>query len=155
MGKKTVDPKASAAAEPTAPVPLDQGAVSKLRGQWSEVLAVVRERLGLKQQAALRSVRDFAIGEHAIALAFGNNTFTKGVISEPETLAQVSTILAEFVGRQVGVECQEGETATLSAAAGQVVRDERTADGPDPLLEFAVSELGAHVKNDKSTKRKS
>ncbi len=146
--------KTAASAAESAPVPLDQGAVSKLRAQWNDVLSAVREQCGLKQQAALRAVRDIAIGENAIALSFGNNKFAKDMISEGETLAQVSGILAQFVGRQVTVECQEGETATLSAAAGRVVRDERTADGPDPLLEFAVSELGAEVKDEKGGKRK-
>ena len=146
--------KVAAGIAESTPVPLDSGAVSRLRAQWNDVLAAVRGQLGLKQQAALRSVRDIAIGENAIALAFGNNKFTKDVISEAETLAAVSTILAQFVGRQVTVECQEGETATLSAAAGRVVRDEGRADGPDPLLEFAVSELGAQVKDEKEGKRK-
>jgi len=136
-----------------APVALDQGAVTKLRAQWNDVLNTVRERCGLKQQAALRAVRDIAIGEHAIALAFGNNKFARDMISDPETLAQVSAILAQFVGRQVMIECQEGEHAVLSAAAGRAVRDERKADGPDPLLEFAVSELGAQVKDEKKAKR--
>lgn len=128
--------------------PLDENAVTKLRGQWNDVLALVRERSGLKQQAALRAVRDIAVGEQAISLAFGNNAFAKNMISEPETLAQVSAILAQFVGRQVAVECQEGETATLSAAAGRALRDNSRSEGPDPLLEFAVSELGAEVQDD-------
>lgn len=145
--------KVPASTAESAPVPLDQGAVSKLRAQWNDVLSAVREQCGLKQQAALRAVRDIAIGENAIALSFGNNKFAKDMISEGETLAQVSGILAQFVGRQVTVECQEGETATLSAAAGRVVRDEGKADGPDPLLEFAVSELGAQVKDEKRKKR--
>ena len=151
---KAATPSPAAKSESAAPAPLDQAAVGKLRAQWNDVLAVVRERLGLKQQAALRSVRDIAIGENAIALAFGNNKFTKDVIAEAETLAQVSAILAQFVGRQVAVECLEGETATLSAAAGRAVRDDRKADGRDPLLEFAVSELGAQVKDEMGGKRK-
>lgn len=158
VGKKpAASPKeetATAGAADSAPVPLDNAAVSRLRGQWNDVLAAVREQCGLKQQAALRAVRDIAIGENAIALSFGNNKFARDMISEGETLTQVSAILAQFIGRQVAVECQEGETATLSAAAGRVVRDERTADGPDPLLEFAVSELGAQVKDEKGGKRK-
>jgi DNA polymerase III subunit gamma/tau len=149
--------KASAGAAestPVPPVPLDNAAVSRLRAQWNDVLAAVREQCGLKQQAALRAVRDIAIGENAIALSFGNNKFARDMISEGETLTQVSTILAQFVGRQVVVECMEGETATLSAAAGRVVRDEGKSDGPDPLLEFAVSELGAQVKDERGGKRK-
>jgi DNA polymerase-3 subunit gamma/tau len=158
VGKKpAASPKeetATAGAADSAPVPLDNAAVSRLRGQWNDVLAAVREQCGLKQQAALRAVRDIAIGENAIALSFGNNKFARDMISEGETLTQVSAILAQFIGRQVLVECQEGETATLSAAAGRVVRDESKTDGPDPLLEFAVSELGAQVKDEKGGKRK-
>jgi ATP-dependent exoDNAse (exonuclease V) beta subunit len=112
---------------------------SQLRSKWNVVLVAVSERSGLKQQAALRAVRDIAIGENTIALAFGNNKFAKDSISDPETLAQVSTILTEFIGRQVVVDCQEGEQATLSSAADRVVRDERKGDVPDPLIEFAVT----------------
>lgn len=148
-----VQPATAGAAE-SSPAPLDNAAVSRLRGQWNDVLSAVREQSGLKQQAALRAVRDIAIGENAIALAFGNNRFARDMISEGETLTQVSTILAQFIGRQVTLECQEGETATLSAAAGRVVRDENKTGGPDPLLEFAVSELGAQVKDETAGKRK-
>ena len=144
--------KAAAGTAESEPPPLDNAAVSRLRAQWNDVLAAVREQCGLKQQAALRAVRDIAIGENAVALAFGNNKFARDMISEGGTLTQVSTILAQFIGRQVAVECQEGETATLSAAAGRVVRDENKTGGPDPLLEFAVSELGAQVKDEKGGK---
>lgn len=113
--------------------------VRKLRAQWNDVLAAVRPQCGPKQQAALRAVRDIAIGENAIALSFGNNKFARDVISEGETLTLVSTILAQFIGRQVAVECQEGEVAILSAAAGRVVWDDHKADDPDPLLEFTVA----------------
>ena len=150
----SVEQKAATATPDSVPAPLDNAAVSRLRAQWNDVLAAVRDQSGLKQQAALRAVRDIAIGENAIALSFGNNKFARDMISEGETLIQVSTILARFIGRQVAVECQEGETATLSAAAGRVVRDEGKADGPDPLLEFAVSELGAQVKDEKKGRRK-
>ena len=153
-GKKATTPVTEQKAVDDTPTPLDNAAVSRLRAQWNDVLAAVRDQSGLKQQAALRSVRNIAIGENAIALAFGNNKFTKDVISEPETLAQVGTILAQFIGRQVAVECQAGETATLSAAAGRAVRDDQKSDGSDPLLEFAVSELGAQVKDEKGGKRK-
>jgi len=149
--KPSAAPAGQEKAEEGVPVPLDDAAVGRLRAQWNDVLAAVREQCGLKQQAALRAVRDIAIGENAIALSFGNNKFARDMISEPEILAQVSGILAHFIGRQVAVECQEGETATLSAAAGRVVRDEKK-DGPDPLLEFAVSELGAEVKDEKGEK---
>ncbi|RLT43711.1 MAG: DNA polymerase III subunit gamma/tau [Chloroflexi bacterium] len=152
--KKASPPAPEVTAAQSLPVPLDQNAVSKLRAQWNDVLVAVRERSGLKQQAALRAVRDIAIGENAIALAFGNNKFARDMISDPETMAQVSAILAQFVGRQVGVECLEGETATLSAAAGRALRDDRKTDGPDPLLAFAVSELGAQVQGEKGGKRK-
>lgn len=149
-------PAAAAPAQSDAapPPPLDQTAVTNLRGQWNEVLTAVRERAGIKQQAALRAVRDIAIGENAIALAFGNNKFAKDMISEPTTLAQVSAVLAQFIGRQVTLECQEGEHATLSAAAGRVIQEQAKPDGPDPLLEYAVSELGAEVRDEKKPKRK-
>lgn len=127
-----------------APAPLDQDAVRRLQAQWNDFMAQVKQQCGLKQEAALRSVRDIAVGEHAVAFAFGKNDFTRGIISEPETLAKVADILSHFLGRPVSLTCQPGESAVLSAAAGRVI-SERSPDGPDPLLDFAVNELGAKV----------
>ncbi len=128
-----------------SPPPLDQAAVQKLHSRWSEFLNVVKAKSGFKQEAALRSVRDIAIGDNAVAFAFGNNKFAREMVSSAETLAQVAEILSQFLGRQVSLTCQTGETAVLSAAAGRVVRDAVDHDGPDPLVEYAVSELGAKV----------
>lgn len=134
-------------AEETASAPLDADAIQRLRNSWSEFLGLVRERCGPKEQAALRSVQDIAIGGNSVALAFGNNSFTQGVISEPTTKDIIAKILGEILGQPVSLTCQSGDTATLSATAGRVVQEKKSA-GPDPLVEFAVSELGAEVMQD-------
>ena len=81
-----------------------------------------------------------------MAIAFGNNSFTQGVISEAKTKDAISGILAEILGQQVTLICQSGEKASLPFATGQAV-EERQASGPDLLLEYAVSELGAQVND--------
>jgi DNA polymerase-3 subunit gamma/tau len=124
--------------------PLDQDALQRLQSQWNDFMGQVKQQCGLKQEAALRSVKDIAVGENAVAFAFGKNDFTRGIIAEPETLANVTDILSRFLGRTVSLTCQPGETAVLAASAGRVL-SERTNDGPDPLLDFAVNELGAKV----------
>ncbi|RME51250.1 MAG: DNA polymerase III subunit gamma/tau [Caldilineae bacterium] len=137
--------KAPAPAEATADTPpLDEEAVRKLRDQWNNFLAAVKKRCGYKQEAALRAVRDIAIGENAVAFAFGNNQFARKLIAEPTNLAQVAGVLSHFVGRNVALECQDGDRASLSAAAGRTVHTSGDK-GPDPLLAFAVEELGAEI----------
>jgi DNA polymerase III subunit gamma/tau len=145
---KTEDARAASveASDAAEPPPLDEAAVQRLRSRWAEFMGVVKAKTGFKQEAALRAVRDIAIGQQSVAFAFGNNKFARDMISAPETLAQVAEILSQILGRTVSLTCQTGETATLSASAGRVVRDAMESDGPDPLVEYAVNELGAKVE---------
>lgn len=129
--------------QPADAPPLDEAAIRKLRDQWNDFLATVKKRCGYKQEAALRAVRDIAIGESAVAFAFGNNQFARKLIAEPANLTQVAGVLSHFVGRTVALECQDGDRATLSASAGRTVAASNS--GPDPLVEYAVKELGAEI----------
>lgn len=129
--------------------PLDADAMQRLRGQWDQFLLTVRERCGPKEQASLRSIKDLAIGGDSVALAFGNNSFTRDVISEVKTKDAVAAILAETLGRQVSIICQSGDKATVPLSAGRAAEEVRTS-GPDPLIEYAVSELGAEVNDKRS-----
>ena len=79
-------------------------------------------------------------------MAFGNNVFTQGVISEAKTKDTISGILAEILGQQITLICQGGDKATIPTASGRAV-EEKQAGGADPLLEYAVSELGAEVSD--------
>jgi hypothetical protein len=79
-------------------------------------------------------------------MAFGNNVFTQGVISEAKTKDTISGILAEILGQQITLICQGGDKATIPTAAGRAV-EEKQPGGADPLLEYAVSELGAEVSD--------
>ncbi len=124
--------------------PLDAEAMEELRGRWAEFLGTVRERCGMKEQASLRSIRDLAIGTDSVAIAFGKNQFAQNVISEARTKDAITGILAEFLGRQITLICQSGEKASIPLTRGQAV-EESHANGPDPLVEYAVSELGAKV----------
>ncbi len=137
-------PAPSPVADKPSAAPLDAEAMQRLRGRWDEFLTTVRNQCGPKEQASLRSIRDLAIGGNAVAIAFGNNSFTQGVISEAKTKDAVSGILAEILGQQVTLICQSGEKATIPSATGQAVEEE-PASGPDPLLAYAISELGAEV----------
>lgn len=88
-----------------------------LREHWNAVLWAVRQRIGLKQQAAMRAIRDIAIGNLAEAIvlvfAFGNNNFAREMISSPEVSGRIEEILSEGWGRQVRIVCQAGELALL------------------------------------------
>jgi DNA polymerase-3 subunit gamma/tau len=139
----------SAQAVPSAtteitPPPLDATAVKRLRNQWKEFLKAVRGQCGFQVEAALNSVRDIAIAEQSVAFAFGENVFARDMVAKPETMAKVVAILANVLGRTVLLDCQTGEHARLAAtvrSASMAV----SGDGPDPLVEYAVSSLGAEV----------
>ena len=148
--KSAAQPASRAAKSPVAErketTPLDAEATQRLRENWEGFLNTVRERCGPKEQASLRSIRDLAIGGDSVAMAFGNNSFTLGVISEARTKDAISAILAEVLGQQVTIICHSGDKATIPTTAGRAV-EEKSAGGPDPLLEYAVSELGAEVSD--------
>ncbi len=131
---------------PQAPV-ADPEAVKRLRARWREFLAVIREQCGFQIQAALNSVRDIAIAEQGVALAFGNNQFARDMVARPDTLQKVSRIFSEYLGRPIQVECQMGEQArlSLSLSAGQSGESADASDTLDPLVEYAINDLGAEV----------
>ena len=127
-------------------LPLDRDAVTRLRDNWNQILQEAREACGLKEQACLRAMRDVAVGEGVVALAFGKNKFACQVIAEPETRAKVARILSQYVGRNIRVDCQVGEHAQLPASVRKIAANK--SSGPDPLVEFARDELGAEVLDD-------
>ena len=139
----------SPVADETVSAPLDADAIQRLQANWNDFLNMVRKRCGLKEQASLRSIRDLAIGGDTVAMAFGNNSFAQGMISEAKTKEAIAGILGEILGQKVILNCQSGDKATVRAASGRVV-EEQHATGPDPLIEYAVSELGAEVSDGRS-----
>lgn len=123
---------------------VDQAAVALLQQRWTDFLNAVRAKLGIKTQAALRSVRDMAVADQTVILTFGTNTFAKDMIAEPKSRDEVARVMGEFLGHQVKLECQMGDHAQLAGlTAGQ--NGGLAKAGPDPLVEYAVSDLGAQV----------
>ena len=138
-------PEASSVPKAEPPV-LDLEAAKRLHASWKDFLSAVKTQCGFQVQAALNTVRDFAVSQHSVAFAFGNNEFTHAMVSRPEVLTAVTTILSTFLGRQVTLECQMGDKAVL---AGRIVSAAETpTTGPDPLVEFAVTTLGAQLLKD-------
>jgi DNA polymerase-3 subunit gamma/tau len=128
---------------PKEPVMLDAEAARRLQARWKEFMALVKAQCGPNLPAALQAVRDIAVSEQAVALAFGNNDFSRSMVAKPEHLPTVTAVLSTFLGRPVVLECQLGEKAML---AGRLVGGAAPpTTGPDPLVEFAVSTLGAQV----------
>jgi DNA polymerase-3 subunit gamma/tau len=139
---KRVEPEPPAKAEPAV---IDAEAARLLRARWKEFLAAVKAQCGPNLPAALQAVRDMAVSDRAVAFAFGNNDFSRGLVAKPEHLPAVTAVLSGFLGREVTLECQMGEKAVL---AGKLVGVEAPIAGPDPLVEFAVQDLGAQVIDD-------
>lgn len=142
---------AAAKAEPAAadkpePPVLDADAARRLHARWKEFLAAVKAQCGPQVQAALNAVRDTAVSDQVVAFAFGNNEFSRNLVAQPEAQAKVAAVLAKFLGREVAIECQMGEKANL--AGRLVAAPAQQQDGPDPLVEFAISDLGAQVVED-------
>ena len=138
----TVAPKAEVAPELDS-VPMDPAAMAQLQAGWKEIQAMVRAQCGHKVQAALRSVRDMAASESVVALAFGNNQFAMDMIAKPETLQEVAGLISTYLNRNVQIECQIGMHAQIARAIGAASTEGN--DGPDPLIEYAVGDLGAEL----------
>ena len=128
------------------PAVLDAEAARRLWARWKEFLAAVKIQCGQQVTAALQAVRDVAVSDQAVAFAFGNNEFSRNMVAKPEVLPGVTAVLTTFLGRDAILECQMGEKAAPGRPPGQ--RDRTPAAGPDPLIEFAVSDLGAEVLED-------
>jgi DNA polymerase-3 subunit gamma/tau len=125
------------------PPPLDQAAIKRLRDQWKALQAQIKNDLGVKVWAALNSVRDIAVSDRGVAFAFGNNAFAQQMISQTENHSRIVTILSDFLGRPVQLECQLGEQAKLARTLS--IREMQDDDAADPLVEYAVNNLGAKV----------
>jgi DNA polymerase-3 subunit gamma/tau len=141
-GKPDATPAPVEAAEPP---PLDHTAIKKLRDQWKQLQAQIKVDLGVKVWAALNSVRDIAVSDRSVAFAFGNNAFAQQMMNQPENHGKIVTILSDFLGRPVQLECQLGEQAKL---ARTVATNELQDSITDPLVEYAVNNLGAQVVED-------
>jgi DNA polymerase III subunit gamma/tau len=137
------DGEAAAALPHPEPVKLDAEAARRLQSRWKEFMAQIKAQCGPNLPAALQAVRDIAVSDQSVALAFGNNDFSRNMVAKPENLPSVTAILSTFLGHQVALECQLGEKATLSGRVMGMV--EAPTSGPDPLVEFAVTTLGAQV----------
>jgi hypothetical protein len=78
-----------------------------------------------------------------VAFAFGNNAFAQQMMNQTENHNRIVAILSDFLGRPVQLECQLGEQAKLArTVAANTSHDE---DAPDPLVEYAVNNLGAQI----------
>ncbi len=133
------------AAAPKEPPPLDLTAIKRLNDQWKDnFLPTVRKQFGVRVEAALRGVRDIAVSQDTVAFAFGANDFTREMIAEPETNSKIVAMLSKILGRSVKLDCQSGERAQLTNMI-TVTPLAQESDGVDPLLEYAVSTLGAEV----------
>ncbi len=131
-------------AEPAAaPLPLDHAAAQKLQKQWKQFTAQVREQHGMQVWGALNSVRDIAVSADSVALAFGNNSFSRDIIVRPDIHGKVAAMLSDFLGRPVQLDCQAGEKAHLAQSVTTTATGGDQDD--DPLVDYAVNTLGARV----------
>lgn len=124
------------------PPPLDEAAVQRLRSQWEAFKQAVKTKGGVRVLAAINTVRDIAVADQTVAFAFGNNQFTRDMLADPEINGKVAGILSSLLSRPVKLDCQMGDHARL---LNMVAIHNTQLDGADPLLEYALSTLGAEV----------
>jgi hypothetical protein len=122
---------------------VDSEGARRLQARWKEFLNVVKQQCGANIVAALNAVRDIAVTEHEVVFAFGNNEFSRNLVAKPDVLPRLTELLAGYLGRAVVLECQMGEKA--SVAGKFVAPTELPTNEADPLVEFAVADLGAEV----------
>ena len=138
-------PQPAAQPEEAAEAPLDERALAKLSGRnWDQFMHTVNRKLGIKTQASLRAVRDIAATSDTVAFAFGTNQFSRDMIAAPEMNAKVAGLLATHLGRAIKLECQMGDQAKVLNPIGANSGNAQD-DGPDPLVEYAVTQLHAQV----------
>ena len=63
--------------------------------------------------------------------------------AKPENLQQITAILTQMLGRPVILECQMGDIAELKGLTA--TSQNQPSDGSDPLVDFAVQDLGAEI----------
>lgn len=122
----------------------DSQAVARLRDHWDDFKRQVRQDCSMQAQAALNSVRDIAIADGEVVFAFGKNAFACNMIQNPEIHGTITRILSAFIGQSIVLQCKEGEKAQLSGLK-KTNSGGQTTDGADPLVEFAINELGAEI----------
>jgi DNA polymerase-3 subunit gamma/tau len=138
-----VNPDAGSAPGKPKPAAIDAEGARRLQARWKDFLNVVKQQCGANIVAALNAVRDIAVTEHEVAFAFGNNEFSRNLVAKPDVLPKLAEVLTRYLGRPVTLECQMGEKA--SVAGKYVAPVELPANAADPLVEFAVADLGAEV----------
>jgi DNA polymerase-3 subunit gamma/tau len=133
-------------------VAVDSETSRRLWARWKDFITVVRTQCGQQAAAGLQAVRDVAVSDHVVALAFGSNEFSRNLVAKPDVLPGVAVALSRFMGREVAIECQIGDTAVLVGQPGIVQAP--ITEGPDPLVEYAVQDLGAQVTQNADSPRK-
>ncbi|BAL99829.1 MULTISPECIES: DNA polymerase III subunit gamma/tau [Caldilinea] len=148
--KPPKQPKASDASA-TAPSPAetpqlpDQATAEMLRRRWSEFQRLVKQQCGAKVLGALNSAKDTAVGKSTFVFAFTEQyAMVRDMVDTPQTREQLGHILQQMTGRPFQVVFQIGERAVLPNAPTVSV-DNKTADALDPLVEYAIQDLGAQV----------
>ncbi|MBK8046102.1 MAG: DNA polymerase III subunit gamma/tau [Anaerolineales bacterium] len=141
---------AAPAIEHTKPAQFDQQGASLLTKRWEEVLKAVQKASSPKTAGLLRSgKKDIAVSDDLVVIAFSQQyDFARELIDGKSDRQVIEQVLSTFLGRPVGLVLQVGDIATLPHGV-HATSQETTSEGADPLVEYAVSDLGAQVLDEK------
>ncbi|GIV68322.1 DNA polymerase III subunit gamma/tau [Caldilinea sp.] len=136
---------ADAASPAETPQLPDPAMAEMLRKRWSEFQRLVKQQCGAKVLGALNSARDTAVGKSTFVFAFTEQyAMVRDMVDTPQTREQIGHILQQMTGRPFQVVFQIGERAVLPNAPTLSVESPPT-DAIDPLVEYAIQDLGAQV----------
>lgn len=136
---------ADAALPAETPQPPDPAMAEMLRKRWSEFQRLVKQQCGAKVLGALNSARDTAVGKSTFVFAFTEQyAMVRDMVDTPQTREQIGHILQQMTGRPFQVVFQIGERAVLPNAPTLSV-ESPPPDALDPLVEYAIQDLGAQV----------
>ncbi|MBW7881963.1 MAG: DNA polymerase III subunit gamma/tau [Caldilineaceae bacterium] len=126
----------------------DNAGAELLRRRWADLQRALKQQCGNKVSGVLNSTKDMVVGEDTVVFAFSSQyQAVREMVDTPETRDQVGKVFSQFLNRPVTVIFQTGEHAQLPNASPSAP-DTKAADSADPLLDYAVNDLGAQVVRD-------
>ncbi|MCS6826352.1 MAG: DNA polymerase III subunit gamma/tau [Caldilinea sp.] len=139
------DASVAAASSAETPQLPDPATAEMLRKRWSEFQRLVKQQCGAKVLGALNSAKDTAVGKSTFVFAFTEQyAMVRDMVDTPQTREQIGHVLQQMTGRPFQVIFQIGERAVLPNAPTLSVENPPT-DALDPLVEYAIQDLGAQV----------
>jgi len=115
-----------------------------LQGRWSDFLYDLRVR-NISLEALVRSCEPVVVEDDVVVLRF-TRKFNRDTVAEDEKQRIVEEALSDLFGQHVRVRCVLGDQESAPQSGAQPGGENSDGvESSDPLVRFAVRELGAQV----------